>query len=73
MSDTIILWLFGASFSITWILILWLKKSLEKEVRQLWKRADTHGHTIRVKCANDDCRGVEVETTGIALRESMHE
>ena len=49
-SISVALWAIGALQSVTFFLVVWLKK----DIKELWNRADKHGHVI--ECDGENCK-----------------
>jgi hypothetical protein len=60
MSDVTIMWILGGMNAVTWLLIGWVKM----DIKALWKRADSHGHTV--VCDHVECRA---KTDAVVLHE----
>jgi len=54
MDGQSLLWVLGGMQGITILLVGWIRWDNKKAVDELWKRADSHGHSI--KCNEDGCR-----------------
>lgn len=56
MTDTAILWILGGMNAVTWLLIGWLKT----DIKDLWTRANSHGHVINITCDSGECNAEAV-------------
>lgn len=60
MHESTLLWLLGALQTINLLLLGWIKL----DIKELWKRANSHGH--KVECTERDCRP---KTVGVLINE----
>jgi hypothetical protein len=60
MHESTLLWLLGALQTINLLLLGWIKL----DIKELWKRANSHGH--KVECTEKDCRP---RTVGVLINE----
>ncbi len=61
MSESAMLWILGGMQALTLFVVGWIKV----DISELWKRANTHGHSI--ECDVSSCKP---KTTAVILRES---
>ena len=61
MNETTMLWIFGGMQALTLFLVGWIKI----DIKELWDRANTHGHAI--ECGATDCKP---KTTAVILHEA---
>jgi hypothetical protein len=61
MSESTMLWVLGGMQALTLFLLGWIKI----DIKELWQRADTHGHDI--EC---DASGCKPKTTAVILHEA---
>jgi hypothetical protein len=60
MHESTLLWLLGALQTINLLLLGWIKL----DIKELWKRANSHGH--KIECTERDCRP---KTVGVLINE----
>lgn len=60
MSETSLLWILGAMQAVTLLMLGWIKL----DIKELWKRANSHGH--KIECSEKDCRP---KTAGVLINE----
>ena len=60
MHESTLLWLLGALQTINLLLLGWIKL----DIKELWKRANSHGH--KIECTEKDCRP---KTVGVLINE----
>jgi len=60
MHESTLLWLLGALQTINLLLLGWIKL----DIKELWRRANSHGH--KVECTEKDCRP---RTVGVLINE----
>ena len=62
MDAQTLLWVLGGMQTVTWLLIGWVKM----DIKNLWKRADCHGHMISCEKSekSGDCK---VTTKGVII------
>jgi hypothetical protein len=58
MDQAALLWILGGICAVNTFLLTWIKI----DIKNLWKRADCHGHVVR--CDNDKC---DLETKGVIV------
>jgi hypothetical protein len=59
MNEQTLMWVLGGLVAIALLLIGWLKFDQKSVNRDLWDRANFHGHTI--ECDSDSCKGAETK------------
>jgi hypothetical protein len=50
MSETTLLWIIGGLQAVNILLLGWIKL----DIKELWKRADSHGH--KIDCEGNACK-----------------
>lgn len=60
MHESTLLWLLGALQTINLLLLGWIKL----DIKELWKRVNSHGH--KIECTEKDCRP---KTVGVLINE----
>lgn len=61
MTEDSLLWVLGGMQAVTILLVGWIKI----DIRELWKRANTHGH--KIECDVEKCKP---KTTAVIIREA---
>lgn len=62
MNEPTLLWILGGLQMVNLLLLGWIKI----DIKELWKRANTHGH--KIEC---DGAGCKPKTTAVILHESQ--
>ena len=62
MNEPTLLWILGGLQMVNLLLLGWIKI----DIKELWKRANTHGH--KIECDADKCKP---RTTAVILHESQ--
>jgi hypothetical protein len=62
MNEPTLLWILGGLQMVNLLLLGWIKI----DIKELWKRANTHGH--KIEC---DGTGCKPKTTAVILHESQ--
>ena len=60
MTESSLLWILGGLQSVNLLLLAWIKL----DIKELWKRANSHGH--KIECTEKDCRP---RTAGVLINE----
>lgn len=62
MNEPTLLWILGGLQMVNLLLLGWIKI----DIKELWKRANTHGH--KIECDADKCK---LRTTAVIIHESQ--
>jgi hypothetical protein len=60
MTESSLLWVLGGLQTVNLLLLGWIKM----DIKELWKRANSHGH--KIECTEKDCRP---RTMGVLINE----
>jgi hypothetical protein len=59
VDNQLLLWILGGIIAVAWAFIGWFRVDQKDVNKQLWDRANFHGHTI--DCDNEKCKGAEAK------------
>ncbi|MEN6623609.1 MAG: hypothetical protein ABFD50_18945 [Smithella sp.] len=62
MENSTLLWVLGGMQAVTLFLVGWIKT----DIKELWKRANTHGH--KIECDGESCKP---KTTAVLIHEAQ--